>query len=58
MQKEQRDYSYYTTALPQIWRRMQEDIRRKKYSEALIEWHLANNALKEVGDYLAKQMEP
>ncbi len=56
--KEQRDYSYYTTSLPQSWRRMQEDIRRKKYTSALIEWHLAKNALEEVGKYLEGQMEP
>lgn len=58
MLKEERDYSYYTTALPQILRRMQQDIRDKKYTSAVIEWHLAKNALEEVGKYLEGQMEP
>lgn len=56
--KEQRDYSYYTTALPQYWRLMQEDIRRKKYSSAYIEWVLAQKAMEEVGAYLKGQIDP
>lgn len=56
--KEERDYSYYTVSLPQSWRRMQEDIRRRKFSSAYIEWVLAQKALEEVGKYLKGQFEP